>query len=109
VESDIATIYTIGLFEPDDPDRDPHILRELARISGGEAYFPESPAAMVPVCRRIAKDIRNRYTLGYVPPAESSGGVLRTVKVHASAPDHGKLAVRTRTSYRYEESREAKK
>src|SRR5262249_50433960 len=57
VERSIATIYTIGLFEADDPDRDPGILRQLAKISGGEAYFPERPSEMVPVCRSIAKDI----------------------------------------------------
>jgi len=103
VEISIATIYAIGLFEPDDPDRDPGILRQLARISGGEAYFPELPNEMVSICRRIAKEIRTRYTIGYVPPETNSAGSLRYVKVRASAAGHGNLAVRTRGSYRYEE------
>jgi Ca-activated chloride channel homolog len=110
VESSIATIYTIGLFEADDPDRDPGILRQLAKISGGEAYFPDSPSAMVPVCRRIAKEIRTRYTVGYLPPADhvphadKGAGSLRRVNVRVSAPGHGSLVVRTRGSYRYGEA-----
>ena len=67
-----ATIYTIGLYDTDDPDRNPGILRELAHISGGEAYFPESPPDTIPVCRRIAHDIRTRYTIGYVPRREAA-------------------------------------
>lgn len=102
VEESTATIYTIGLYDTDDPDRAPGILKELARNSGGEAYFPENPAEMVPVCRRIAKDIRTRYTLGYLPPSENGTG-LRQVRVRASSPDRHQLVARTRKSYRYED------
>jgi Ca-activated chloride channel family protein len=103
VERSIATIYAVGLFEPDSPDRDPSLLRQLAKISGGEAYFPDSLSEMVPVCRRIAKDIRTRYTVGYSPPAGNGAGSLRHIQVHASATGHGRLVVRTRSSYRYDE------
>jgi len=101
VEGGIATIYTIGLFDPDDPDRDPSILQRLARISGGEAYFPASASEMVPVCRRIATDIRARYSVGYRPPADKKS--LRHILLRVSMPGHGALIARTRESYRYEE------
>ena len=99
-EKSIATIYSIGLFSPGDPDRNPGILKKLARISGGEAYFPDDPSEMLPVCRRIAKDIRARYTIGYVPLAGNS--TVRDIRVHVSAPGYPRLSVHTRTSYRYE-------
>src|SRR5271154_5737439 len=79
VERSIATIYTIGLFDLDDPDRDPGILRQLARISGGEAYFPASASEMVPVCRNIAKEIRTRYTIGYLPKPSNGASALRHI------------------------------
>jgi Ca-activated chloride channel family protein len=101
VERSVATIYSIGLFEADDPDRDPGILRQLAKISGGEAYLPPDPSEMVPVLRRIAKDIRTRYTIGYAPPA--GNGRVRHIQVRASAPGRGSLQIRTRASYRYDE------
>lgn len=110
VERSIATVYTIGLYDADDPDRDPGILRELAKISGGEAYFPASPSEMIPVCRRIAKNIRTRYTIGYVPQAEKGPSSLRRIRVRVTARDHSNPSVRTRGSYRYdEESNQSKK
>ena len=107
-ESSVATIYTIGLFSEEDPDRNPGILKRLARISGGEAFFPENPAATVPVCRRIAKDIRARYTIGYVPSAGSGKNDWRKIKVEVSTPDRGKLVAHTRAGYRYNVPAEAK-
>jgi Ca-activated chloride channel homolog len=103
VERSHATIYTIGLFDAEDADSDPGILRQLAGISGGEAYFPASPAEMVPTCRRIARDMRARYTLGYVPTAGSGASDVRNIRVGASAPGHAKLITQTRSRYRYDQ------
>lgn len=104
IQKNIATIYTVGLFDAEDPDRDPAILRQISKISGGEAYFPADVSEMVPVCRRIAHDIRNCYTLGYLPPQQKAGNRLRNIRVDASAPGHGAMITRTRTSYRYDEA-----
>jgi VWFA-related protein len=102
VESGIATIYAIGVYDDDDPDRDPAFLRRLANTSGGEAYFPSAIQELAPVCRHIAKEIRTRYTVGYVPHAIGRNSVRR-IQVVASTPDHGRLNVRARTRYRYDE------
>ncbi len=101
VEQSPATIYTIGIFDSDDPDRNPDVLKWLANVSGGVSYFPENLEGIVPVCKQIAKDIRTRYTIGYAP-AEGKPGQLRHIKVVATAPDRGKLITRTRTQYLYE-------
>ena len=93
-----ATIYTIGVFSDDDPDKNPEILKRLSQVSGGEFYLPPKLEEIVPVCRKIAKDIRTRYTIGYIPNMEGSKKV-RHIKVNVSASDHGKLIARTRTSY----------
>jgi VWFA-related protein len=108
VEKSIATIYTIGLFSADDPDRDPSILRQLAKISGGEAYSPEDASKMAPVCRGIAKDIRTRYTIGYLPQSGNGAKSLRHIQVRVSAPGQVRLIARTRSSYRYDEDESQK-
>jgi Ca-activated chloride channel family protein len=108
-ERSIATIYAIGLYDADDPDRSPGILRQLARISGGEAYFPENKSAMTSICSRIAKDIRTRYTIGYIPQATNGSGSLRRIHVQVSAPGQARLSVRTRGSYHYDEISKASK
>jgi Ca-activated chloride channel homolog len=102
VERSIATIYAIGLFEPGDPDRDPGLLKRLAKVSGGEAFFPVEPKEMSGICRAIAKDIRTRYTIGYVPAARN-GSAVRHIHINVSAPGHARLVARSRTMYRYDE------
>jgi Ca-activated chloride channel family protein len=94
----VATIYTVGVFDSDDPDKNPEVLKNLAQVSGGEAYFPPKLDDVIPICRKIAKDVRTRYSIGYVPSVDDHHRV-RHIKVTARAPGHGKLIARTRTSY----------
>ncbi|HUB83887.1 MAG TPA: VWA domain-containing protein [Bryobacteraceae bacterium] len=103
LDRSIATIYAVGLYDEDDSDWSPGVLSHLARVSGGEAYFPPTSSDMTEVCRAIAKDIRTRYTVGYAPPA-SNGGSLRRIHVSVAARAHGRLIARARTQYRYEEA-----
>jgi len=100
----VATIYTIGIYDEDDPEKNEGVLKRLAQVSGGAFYHPKTLEEIVPICRQIAKDIRTRYTIGYVPSAE--GKHERHIKVMASSPDHPKLVVRTRTSYVFSDQAE---
>ena len=75
------------------------MLERIARVSGGESFLPGELDEIVPICKKIAKDIRNRYTIGYIPVRTSDRAALRKIRVVATAPDRGKLMVRTRTSY----------
>jgi len=92
-------IYTIGIFDDQDEDRNPGVLKRLAKDTGGEAFFPESLKDVAPICERIAHDIRNQYTVAYAPTNKNRDGSYRVVQVKASAPGHGHLLVRTRTGY----------
>lgn len=94
-----AIIYTIGLFEQDDPDKNPGVLKRLAQATGGEAFLPESVKEVIPVFERIAQDIRNQYTITYTPVNRQQDGTYRTIKVSAAAPGHGRINVRTRSGY----------
>jgi len=94
----VATIYTIGIFDEDDPDRNPGVLNRLAHVSGGNAYFPKKLEEIVPICRVIARDIRTRYTIGYIPRVENRISE-RHIKVAARSENGQKLIVRTRASY----------
>jgi len=97
VLSSLVTIYTVGIYDEDDPERNEGVLKDLAHVSGGVFYHPKTLQEIVPICRQIAKDIRTRYTVGYVPSVE--GKMERHIKVASSSPNHPKLVVRTRTSY----------
>jgi len=94
-----AIIYTIGIFDNQDPDRNPGVLKRLAKETGGEAFLPESLSDVTPICERIARDIRNQYTIAYNPTNKKRDGTYRVIQVKANAPDHRRLTVRTRTGY----------
>ena len=51
------------------------------------------------VCEKIARDIRNRYTVGYVPSNRDYDGKPRRLRVTATSPDGKHYEVRTRTHY----------
>jgi VWFA-related protein len=94
-----VVLYTVGIFGPTDPDRNPKVLRQLAQASGGEAFFPAELNDITAVCQQIARDIRSQYTIGYVSTSDAKQGTYRRVRLTAEVPGRGKLAVRTRTGY----------
>jgi VWFA-related protein len=94
-----AIIYTIGLFDEEDPDRNPGVLKHLAQATGGEAFLPKQLSEVVAICERIARDIRHQYTIGYVPINLARDGAYRAIRVVARANGHDRLSVRTRTGY----------
>jgi Ca-activated chloride channel homolog len=99
VQASPAMIYTIGLFDPENTDRNPNVLRKLAKLSGGQFFEPATLEDVVPVFHKISADIRNRYSIGYVPADVEAKRVLRSVRVTAAGKDRRKLIARTRTAY----------
>jgi VWFA-related protein len=93
-----ATLYTMGLFNSEDRDRNPGVLRKLAKLTGGVCYLPERVSEVVDIGRQIAKDIRTRYTIGFAPQNLDQPGERR-IKIVVKSPDREKLIARTRTSY----------
>ena len=94
-----AIIYAIGVFEEEDRERNPRVLKRLAKATGGEAFLPKSLTEVVPICERIARDIRNQYTLAYVPTNQRPDGLYRGIQVKAGPSGGGRLLVRTRVGY----------
>ena len=96
-----AVIYTLALHDTIRPrSGDPRLLRDLARLTGGETFRPQRPQDVTSALREIAADIRHTYTIGYVPRAlQQPNGALRRVRVDAKAPDGRRLRVRSRGGY----------
>lgn len=98
-----AVIYTIALVDPMDAEADPGFLKQLSESTGGVAFRPKSAVEIEEILQRVARDIRNMYTIGYVP-AEAAASrerkeALRRVAVDVRLPTGQKLAVRTRRAY----------
>jgi Ca-activated chloride channel homolog len=94
-----AIIYTIGIFDENNPDRNIRALKQLAKASGGEEFLPASAKDVVPICRRIAYDIRNQYSISYQPSNKKQDGSFRAIRVTATARNGKRLFIRTRAGY----------
>lgn len=109
-ESDVS-LYIIGLLEQNDQrgglfraspsKRARNAFEDLAEASGGRAFFPESLDEVEELCRQIAHDLRNHYTIGYHPTNTAYDGTLREIEVEVERPDgFPRMEVHTKTSYR---------
>jgi LPXTG-site transpeptidase (sortase) family protein len=94
-----ALIYTIGLFDESSEDRNPGVLKKLAKVTGGEAFLPGQISEAVNICETIARDIRSQYTIGYMAKNPENDAKYHKLSVTASHPEHRKLLVRTREGY----------
>jgi Ca-activated chloride channel homolog len=94
-----AAIYSVAILNENFSDQDPGFLRKLSHVSGGEFYSPATVPEVMGALKLIARDIRQQYTLGYVPTHRDEDGKFHHIRVTASAPGLGKLTVNTRTGY----------
>ncbi|HTQ61395.1 MAG TPA: VWA domain-containing protein [Candidatus Solibacter sp.] len=94
-----VVIYSIGLVDEAGEEENPRVLRKLANATGGLAFFTKRSDEAGPFMKHIARDLREQYTLGYVPTASGGRASFRKLKVEVSSPAAGKLRVRTRPGY----------
>ncbi len=94
-----AIIYTVGLVDEEDPNWNPRVLKRLAQETGGEVFLPREAGAVMDICEQIARDMRNQYTLGYVPSHGRRDGAYHSIHVTVSSPGQAKFSVRTRAGY----------
>ena len=48
-------------------------VSRLARVSGGLAYYPDSPEELSSVLKEISADVSSQYSFSYYPPDKKSG------------------------------------
>jgi len=94
-----AIIYTVATSDPRyGGTGEPGVLRKLAEIGGGLAYFPRSQEQVVQAFTEVAENIRRGYSIGYTPTNTTRDGGFRKIKVMVRA--NGKsLTARCRDGY----------
>jgi VWFA-related protein len=101
-----SLIYSIALVGSDLEEENPDLLRRLCKDTGGIAYFPREGESVANVSQEIARDLREQYTLGFVPQNIKRADVFRKIEVKVTAPGHGRLRVRTRQGYSLAEEKQ---
>jgi Ca-activated chloride channel homolog len=94
-----AIIYAVATSQPQHgTGGNPGVLRRLAQIGGGFAYFPRSQEHTVAAFKEVAENIRRGYSIGYTPTNTARDGRFRKVKVMVRSPGK-KLTARCRDGY----------
>ena len=97
-QSDVA-VYPIGILNDSVAGREARAaLEALADASGGRAFFPSTVEEIPALTKRIARELRELYTLGYVPTNGRRDGAWRSVRVYVPTPPE---IPRYRLNYRH--------
>jgi len=94
-----ALIYSVALLGARDEEENPKVLQRLCKDTGGIAFFPGPQDRVADISKEIARDLREQYTLGYVPRNMEGAESFRKIEVKVTAQDYGKVRVRTRLGY----------
>lgn len=103
-ESDV-TIYSVGIMDGRDAGsmdgmQGRAFLDELANVTGGKSFYPETNVEMDEIFERIALELRHQYTIGYNPKNFQPDGKWHKVKVKVKPPRGlPRLTVRSREGY----------
>jgi VWFA-related protein len=102
VSSSSALVYTV--LDPNvvvPGESKPAVLRRLAKLSGGVAYFPRTSRDLIADFEEIAGNIRRGYSIGYLPSSDHHHHDVRhRLKVTVRVPGRSDLSVRVRNGYK---------
>jgi Ca-activated chloride channel family protein len=101
VKRERVMVFTIGLLSQSGGIQAEESLIRIADSSGGRAYFPQTPEEASALMELIARDLREQYTLAYLPTNRLRNGTWRSVRVEVTPPKGflGKLTTNYRHGY----------
>lgn len=74
-------------------------LEQLARETGGRAFFPRSAADLPVIAQEVTRDLRTQYVIGYRPTNRRRDGAFRNVRVTITTGKERRSVI-TRPGYR---------
>jgi Ca-activated chloride channel homolog len=97
-----VTVYAIGSLAHQPMSvrsESERVLRQIATVTGGQAFFPDSLEDLDAIYTKVVGEIRAQYTLGYTSTNRVTDGAWRKVRIRLTAPSHRALRVRAREGY----------
>jgi Ca-activated chloride channel homolog len=95
-----VTVYAIGFVENQGSGRYEQRMRleQLARATGGQAFFPSSRNQLDEMYEKILAELAGRYTLGYISNSPARPG-FRKVEIKVTNPAYRNIKIRARDGY----------
>jgi VWFA-related protein len=96
-----VAVYTIGLLSESGGQKAEDSLVRIATTTGGRAFFPLTVEEARTAMERVARDIREQYTLGYIPSNPTRAGQWRSVRVEVTPPPGLPKVAKLNANYRH--------
>jgi Ca-activated chloride channel family protein len=96
VEGSDATVYVIGQGRAIRAKELQTLLDDVSKVSGGRAFFTESPDKLEGHFKEILEDLSHQYLLGYEPPSPRDGK-YHSIRVETT---NDRYKVRARQGYK---------
>ena len=96
-----VAVYTVGLLSRYGGEKAEESLLRIAEASGGRAFFPSNVEEARTDMERVARDLREQYTLGYFPSNPSHNGGWRSIRVDVIPPVGPRGPVKLTANYRH--------
>jgi len=87
-----VTVYSIGFMRHTSAltrFADEGRLRQIAEITGGQAFFPATMADLDAAYAKVLAEMRARYSLGYVSTNQRRDGTWRRVDIRVRTARSG--------------------
>ena len=76
------------------------MIEELADLTGGRAFFPDSVYELEDICTKIAVELKNQYVIGYESTNAAKDGKWRKLRLKVNPPPGlPRLNVRSKSGY----------
>jgi VWFA-related protein len=94
-----VAVYPVGLLSMSGGQKAEDALVHIAEASGGRAYFPQTIDEARLDMERVARDLREQYTLGYFPSNHTGG--WRSVRIEVVPPVGSPPNMKLNANYRH--------
>src|SRR5215831_5903119 len=94
-----VAVYPVGLLSMSGGQKAEDALVHIAEASGGRAYFPQTIDEARLDMERVARDLREQYTLGYFPSNHNGG--WRSVRIEVLPPAGSPASMKLNANYRH--------
>ena len=95
-----VAVYVVGLLSMSGGVKAEESLIRIAEASGGRVFFPNDVDEARVYMERVARDLREQYTLGYFPSNANRNGRWRSIRVDVVPPPGLPKSVKLNASYR---------
>ena len=96
-----VAVYTVGLLSQSGGQKAEDSLVRIAEASGGRSYFPSTVDEARSAMERVARDLREQYTLGYFSSNPSHNGAWRSVRIELVPPAGLPATAKLNANYRH--------